>query len=516
MATPQLLLSAFARAFSLSEIPPGEGPDLAEALREVRELQKQEGWVVIRVQGDGISIGGAPVSDLYGEVGKLRGALDDAGVQEVRLQEEVDQETLESFLRRLHPSSAQEGELPSHRFRGLEDGIGLSFQTVSDPLPGMVGGIQKLFGDRVLPTVDEDWMGIGLGAGGEPEAGEDGSGRIESTLSPEALGVGGPEALPPDLSQELETYFQSYHVLKTESGNRIRTAAGRLRDARDYRSLVKLVGVLVDSGVGLADDEAVALAVELTTPTVASCLVAQVAASTDEEEREKGAWILSRIGPEGPLALRDALEESPDRAERRNILDALVTLGPDAFEMAREMVRDSRWYVVRNGVTILGELGGESAVGYLTGTLAAKDPRVRRETIMALTKIGGQDAETLILGMLDDGAPQVRATACRVLGAMGSQKAVKPLLPLLKDEDQHTQVECLQALGNIGDASAVRPIVKKATGGFFSRPPREVRITAFRALAGIGTPEALRTLQKGAKDGDEGVRTVCKALIGVD
>jgi HEAT repeat protein len=99
---------------------------------------------------------------------------------------------------------------------------------------------------------------------------------------------------------------------------------------------------------------------------------------------------------------------------------------------------------------------------------------------------------------------------------MRSQRAVGPLLPLLKDADQDTQVECIQALGNIGDATAVRAIVKKAKGGFFSRPPREVRIKAFRALAGMGTPEAMRTLQEGTKDGDEGVRTVCKALIGVD
>ena len=512
MATPQLLLSAFARAYSLTGISTGEDPELAEAFQEVRELQAQEGWIVFRVQGDGISIGGEPVSDLYGEVGKLRGALDDAGVKEVRLQELVDQETLEAFLKKLHPSSAKEGELPSHRFRGLEDGIGLSFQTVSDPLPGMVGGIQGLFGSRVLPALDEDW----IGGGGAPEEGESGVGAFESALSQEVPGFGGLEGLPPDLSQELQTYFQSYHVLKTESENRIRTAATRLREARDYRSLVKLVSVLVESGVGLADDEALALAEELTTPTVASFLVAQIAASTDEEEKEQGTWTLSRIGPEGPLALRDALEESPDRAARRNILDALLTLGPGAFEMAREMLGDPRWYVVRNGVTILGELGGEEAVGHLTGTLAAKDPRVRKETIMALTKIGGHDAEMLILGMLEDAAPQVRATACRVLGATGSQRAVKALLPLLEDDDQDAQVECLQALGNIGDPAAVRPIVKKATGGFFSRPPREVRITAFRALAGMGTPEALRTLQKGINDGDEGIRTVCKALLGVD
>lgn len=515
MATPQLLLSAFARAFALSETLPENASEYAEALQEIRELQEQEGWVVIRVLGDGISAGGEAVSDLYGDVGKLRGALDAAGVREVRLQEEVDQDTLEDFFQKLRPSSAQEDELPSRRFRGLEDVIGLSFRTAVHPLPGMTGGIQRLFQDRELPAMD-DWEGAELRRALEGGAGDIVNGEPEPAPPGEELEVAGSDGLPSELSQELRTYLQSYHVLKDESGNRLRTAAAELKEGRDYRTLVKLVGSLVEAGTRLADDEAVALAEELTTPTVASCLVAQIAASTDEEEREWGTWVLSRIGPEGVEGLRNALEESRERAERRNLLDAMVTLGPPAYEMAREMVRDSRWYVVRNGVTILGEFGGEGTLALLTRPLANEDPRVRRETVMALTKIGGAEAERLVLGMLEDGAPQVRRAVCRMLGATGSPQAAKSLLPLLGDKDQGTQVECLQALGNIGDAPAVRPIVKKAMGGFFSRPPREVRIGAFRALAGIGTPEALRALQKGTKDGDKEVRAVCKALTGRD
>jgi len=74
-------------------------------------------------------------------------------------------------------------------------------------------------------------------------------------------------------------------------------------------------------------------------------------------------------------------------------------------------------------------------------------------------------------------------------------------------------VECLHALGRIGDPGAVPLIEKKAVGGLFSRPPREIRIAAFRALASIGTARAVRTLEKGARDRDSGVRTAAKALI---
>ena len=87
-------------------------------------------------------------------------------------------------------------------------------------------------------------------------------------------------------------------------------------------------------------------------------------------------------------------------------------------------------------------------------------------------------------------------------------------MKLLKDGDLDVQVECLQALGQIRDPEAVPLVEKRALGGFFTRPPRGVRLAAFRALAGIGTPRALKTLQKGLKDGDEEVRSAVKGMMG--
>jgi HEAT repeat protein len=252
----------------------------------------------------------------------------------------------------------------------------------------------------------------------------------------------------------------------------------------------------------------------MTTPAVASHIVARLGATRDETERSSLVHLISQVGMEGALALADALEESRDRFQRRAFLDAMVALGPMGLEMAERMVRDPRWFVVRNGVTVIGELGGEEAVTHLTATLANADSRVRRETVLSLAKVGGLDAEMLLLGMLNDGEPEVRAAACRGLGALKSDRALRSLLGALKDHDPGVQVDCLRALGQIGDPGAVRLVEKRALGGLFSRPTQEVRIAAFRALAGIGTPQALRTLEKGAMDRDQGVRTIVRALMG--
>jgi HEAT repeat protein len=214
------------------------------------------------------------------------------------------------------------------------------------------------------------------------------------------------------------------------------------------------------------------------------------------------------------LALADALGEARDRSQRRIFLDALLAHGDLGLEVAQGMVEDPRWFVVRNGVALLGEIGGEDRVSYLTGPLANPDSRVRKETVLALSKIDGENARLLLLGMLDDPDPDVRAVACRAVGLLKMEKALRPLLKIL-DEDNHenVQVECLEALGKIEDPGAVPFIEKRAVGGLFSRPTTEIRVAAYRALAGIGTPRAKTLLKKAVTDSDPEVRSVAQSLM---
>ncbi len=500
MATPQDFLSALSRAYALTETPLSGDPEYGEAIQEVRGIQGEVGWLVVRVQADGLTAGGEPVPDVYGDLGGVRAALDEAGIQEIRFQEVLEPEVLKDFLRRLHPSSAIEGTLPSARFRGLEGDVGLSFREPQATLPGMAGGVQDLFHNSPasiqLPSDGATQSGS---VPPEPEDGPPSTGSVP----------------PPDLAEAVRTYLDSQDLVRAESEGQLRARAEDLTKSRDVAALSGLVQLLVESaGDGPQAQDTIALAGELTTPAVASYIVARLGATRDEAERSRLVHLTSQVGREGALALADALEESRDRFQRRAFLDAMVALGPMGLEMAERMVRDPRWFVVRNGVTVIGELGGKEAVTHLTATLANADSRVRRETVLSLAKVGGLDAEMLLLGMLNDGEPEVRAAACRGLGALKSDRALRSLLGALKDHDPGVQVDCLRALGQIGDPGAVRLVEKRALGGLFSRPPQEVRIAAFRALAGIGTPQALRTLEKGAMDRDQGVRTIVRALIG--
>lgn len=514
MATPQDLLLALSRVYDFTETRFSGDPEYVGALEEVRGVHEALGWVVVRVGSGGFQANGEPVPDPERMLISLARALREAGIEEIRFQDPVDPEVLEEFLRRVYPSPGRGDQLPSARFRGLGPALGLSYRGGEGSLPGMAGSVQGLFQAKEAPDGSESET---------PSPGEE----VASSPSAlpgerdESLGLPPRPSLPEELDQLVRGFLDVTAPLRSEKSTRIKEAAGEMKEAHDVSGQTELVQRLAESvGAATGDPDILELARDLASPAIASRLVARLGATRDSFERGQLIHVISRLGREGGLALADALVEARDRAQRRTFMDALVAMGDLGLEMADGMADDSRWFVVRNGVAVLGEIGGEEAVTTLTGTLANRDARVRKESVLALAKLGGDNAGILIMGMLDDGDAGVRAAACKGLGALRVARAVKPLVGILEhDDDTDVRVEGLRALGQIGDPGAVPHIEKRALGGLFSRfsrPAREIRIAAYRALAGIGTPHAKSLLQKAATDSDPGVKAVVRSLIGDD
>jgi HEAT repeat protein len=509
MATATSLLTALSRAYVLAETHAGGSPELVGALKDFREIHEELGWQTMRVDGHGFNVLEEAIPAQGEELISFRDALREAQITEVRFQEALEPEVLEGFLRRLHPSSAEETVSAPERFRGLEEVLGLSYKNVSAPIRGMAGGVQDLFGPPdpappVEPPIQD--------APAEPAASE---GEPAQAPPIRDLTNKAPSThLRAELEEAVRLFPEAQGDEKSGLLKTIREKAAELKEARAMAPLVELVEVLASPVGAAAHPESLELALEILNPSIASHLAARLGEIRDEDDRTRMIAVSAGLGREMALALSDALGEARDRYQRRSFMDAMLAQGPLALEVAQGMVDDPRWFVVRNGVSLLGEMGGEDAVSHLTGTLANTDPRVRRETVLALAKLGGEDAEQLLLGMLDDQEAEVRAKACRAVGVLGVEKALKTLMRILsEDQDEDIQVECLQALGKIGDPGAVPLIEKRAVKGLFSRPSQEIRVAAYRALAGIGTPHAKSLLEKAADDSDPGVRTVVQALL---
>ena len=324
------------------------------------------------------------------------------------------------------------------------------------------------------------------------------------------------DADPEALRAAVTAFLESGPLEREGKARAIRDAAAALREAKALDVLADSVERLVE-GAGDPPDEAyVAMAQALVTPGVASRIVARLGAAREEERRAELMHLCQQLGHDMAFAISDAMSDTTDRFARRAYLDTMVSMGPEAIAIAEQMVEDSRWFVVRNAVAILGEIGGEHSVQLIVSTLANPDARIRREALLALAKVGGEDAGMLVYGMIDDPDPDVRLAAAMAAGALKVERALKPLLALLEEEaDPDVVVGVLRALGQLGDPGAVNSIEKRAVGSFFSRQPVDVRIAAYRALQNIGTPHAKSLLVQAADDKVPEVKAAVRQLLGM-
>jgi len=324
----------------------------------------------------------------------------------------------------------------------------------------------------------------------------------------------GVDADPDALSAALDRFLATDPLERDGQAHEIREMVAALRAANALDPLANAVERLV---IEAHDDEAsLAMADSMLTAGVASRIAARLGAERDEERRAQLLKVCKAVGIEMAVAIADALSDTDERFARRNFMDAMVMLGNTAMVVVEQMIDDNRWFVVRNAVAILGEVGGDRAVELITSTLAHTNGRVRREALLALAKVGGEDAGMLVYGMLEDPDPEARLAAAMAAGALKVERALRPLLAILESESDSTvTVGILQALGKLGDPGAVNAIEKHAVGSFFSKPPTDTRIAAYRALFHIGTPHAKRLLGQAVDDKSPEVKAAVRDMLGM-
>ena len=238
------------------------------------------------------------------------------------------------------------------------------------------------------------------------------------------------------------------------------------------------------------------------------------------EKYETIHFILLKMGEIAVVPLLEALGKESDASLRKKIISIVVSLGEVAIPEIVRRFSDENWYVVRNMVRILREIGTEKVVQYLNIPLKHEDSRVRKEVVYALSSIGGREAFNLISRMADDSDEEVRQGAIKYLGIMKNKGAVPLLLKLIGKRNPFGRnnsfiISGIDALGEIGAEEAVPRLVqllKKST--IFARSRNDdVRIAAATALEKIGNEQAMEALTRGTRFRRKIVRQVCERLI---
>lgn len=488
-----LIMLEVAKAYNLTGMYPVRHPTVQEVLRQVgRRLDGLRHGFTAEVSDVALRVDGVVVEDRHGHVRELARALHDSGVRAVRFTPEVRVTDVERLL----------GVL---RDEGAVARAG-----------GLVAALVAA-GGSVLEVAEHGWPLRAAEVRHEVTA--ERMGAPEQSLASMFEAMRRREVQEVDVQALAQAYVEADPAGRRPLGAKLREVAGALRQEGAYEPMARaaeVVATRITDEMGPQErDELYGALMELTTPQVARMLAEELGrAARDEERREELTQVLIRIGSDAAQAVANALAETEDRGARRAYIDALVRFGRLGMPLVEGMLSDSRWFVVRNAVTILGEVGGPQALVHLTGTLGHPDARVRRETVTALTKLGGPDAERLLLGLLDDSDSDVRSAATLAVSVLKVERAVRPLMERLGVEsDEDAQVEILRALGRIGDAAAVPAMKKLTSGGLFSRTSLRVRLEALRALGSIGTPHARQVLERAAKDRNSQVREAAQAAL---
>ena len=215
-------------------------------------------------------------------------------------------------------------------------------------------------------------------------------------------------------------------------------------------------------------------------------------------EYESCKRLLETLGHEAIDPLLELLADEPDMTARKALVDLISEMAGAFIEELASRASDSRWYVVRNVVAILGKTHDPSILPTLGRTLRHGDPRVRRETIRALSTVPDKLADELLVSALSDADAQNVQLAARYLGTARSKGAASALQQLAQGEgrgnrDTAPRVEAIEALGRIGDPATV-PVLEQIAGKrrLIGSRSRELRSSAEAAIIAIKRSDSQR------------------------
>jgi hypothetical protein len=194
------------------------------------------------------------------------------------------------------------------------------------------------------------------------------------------------------------------------------------------------------------------------------------------------------------------LGEEPDRKRRGRLIEAIRGLGEPALPALYEGLTSPTWYLVRNTLNLLADLGDAGAVAEVERCLSHSDPRVKRAAVRTLWKVGGPAAVPNLLATLPVADGETQMEIIFALGQLRSKQAVPVLAAFAQD---HRAPEALRAraaetLGQIGDPVAIpalRDLAMRKGRIFTSAEATAVRVGACRGLLAMATAEARQALE---------------------
>lgn len=228
---------------------------------------------------------------------------------------------------------------------------------------------------------------------------------------------------------------------------------------------------------------------------------------------------LVQIGPSVAPAICDLLGQINHMKHRRALCEALAISCKDDVDVLISRLGDSRWYVIRNIVYVLGRIAHQGVERALDRALHHEDVRVRKEAVRALGNIESPTSRAFLISGFRDQDAGVRIQAALTLAQRRDDRAAQSIwsavqAPEFVRRDQNERRVFFEALGRCGSDSLLPRLTDMLTrGGLFRGTNEEERMNAALALAWLGTPAALETLNRELESKREPVRKAVESAL---
>ena len=247
----------------------------------------------------------------------------------------------------------------------------------------------------------------------------------------------------------------------------------------------------------------------------------------EDEAREQVGAVISKMGHRMTSALLELLKTSDDLKTRRKIMNLLKQSGKDVLKSVEIELNDpgNEWFILRNMISLLGEIGGAEQAEWLRPFSSHDNPRVKTEAIKSMAKLDPENSLDMVRFMLEDSDLSVRRFAITTLGTLKDTESIPNLLKLIAkknvtqiEEEDGIQADAVTALGKMGGPeieAALLDALKKE--GILSKNRTKTPEVRARVCFSLGSfppsPGILKAVKAAAKDSNPTVSEAAKMIL---
>jgi hypothetical protein len=226
--------------------------------------------------------------------------------------------------------------------------------------------------------------------------------------------------------------------------------------------------------------------------------------------------LLLMLNPNTAQPLCELMANLTNKSHRMMVCDVLTVHAKHNPSLLMRGLTDSRWYVVRNLVYIMGKLGYEQFLKPLEPIRGHVDVRVRKEIVRTLRAINPSGKGDHFIPFLNDAEESIRQLALKVLLTGAYTATYVSWAPIVDHKSFHDR--------SVSKKKAVFRAMRQTTGEesipywhrLVTKPSwmnrkkiQEGGILAAEALGALGTSAALLVLKAGQRRFNRAIRKAC-------